>query len=134
MSEANKSIVNRLFVQLNAGELGVVDEVIADDFVEHEEMPGLAPGKEGTRQLFTMFHDAFEGATFVVDALVAEDDTVVAMVRMTGTQRGEFMGVPSTGRAIDVGVADRFRISDGRIVEHWGVMDTGAMMRQLTGN
>ena len=134
MSAANKSIVNRLFVRLNAGELGVVDEVIADDFVEHEEMPGLAPGREGARQLFTMFHDAFEGAAFQVDDLVAEDDTVVAMVRMTGTQRREFMGVPSTGRTIDVGVADRFRVSDCRIVEHWGVMDTGAMMRQLTGS
>jgi predicted ester cyclase len=134
MSEANKSIVNRLYAQVNAGELGVVDEVIADSFIEHEEMPGLAPGKEGVRQLFTTFRHAFEGASFEVDDLVAESDTVVAMLRMTGTQRGEFMGVSSTGRTINVGVADRFRVSDGRIVEHWGVMDTGAMMRQLTGS
>ena len=57
--------------------------------------------------------------------LVAEGDTVVAMLRTTGTERGEFVELSSTGRTINVGVADRFRFSDGQIVEHWGVMERG---------
>ena len=51
---------------------------------------------------------------------------------MTGTHQGEFMGIPASGHAINVGVADYFRIADGSIVEHRGVMDTGALMQQLT--
>ena len=86
----------------------VVAGVIADDVIEQEKMPGMAPGKEGVRRLFTTFHHTFGDAAFEVHDLVAESDTVVAMQRMTGTQRGEFMGLSSTGRTINVGVAERF--------------------------
>jgi predicted ester cyclase len=55
-----------------------------------------------------------------------------ALVRMKGIHQAEFMGVPASGRTIDVGVADYFRFENGKALEHWGVMDTGAMMRQLT--
>ena len=52
---------------------------------------------------------------------------------MTGTHQSEFMGVPATGRTINVGVGEYFRIDNNMVVEHWGVMDTGALMQQLTG-
>ncbi len=86
----------------------VVADVIADDVIEHEKMAGMAPGKEGVRRLFTTFHHTFGDASLEVHDLVAESDTVVAMQRMTGTQRGEIIGLSSTGRTINVGVADRF--------------------------
>lgn len=133
MSDANKEVARRLYAQLNKGDLSVVDEVISDDFVEHEVMPGLEPTKAGVRQLFEMFHTAFEDASFELDSMIGEGDKVVAMVRMTGVHKAEFMGIPPSGRAINVGVADQFRIEDGKVVEHWGVMDTGALMQQLTG-
>jgi steroid delta-isomerase-like uncharacterized protein len=109
----------------------VVDELISDDFVEHEGIPGVPPTKAGVRQMFEMFHKAFEGASFESDSLTAEGDMVVALVRMTGVHKADFMGIPASGRAINVGVADQFRFDDGKVVEHWGVMDTGALMRQL---
>jgi steroid delta-isomerase-like uncharacterized protein len=133
VSDANKEVARRLYAQLNKGDLSVVDEVISDDFVEHEVMPGLEPTKAGVRQLFEMFHTAFEDASFELDSMIGEGDKVVAMVRMTGVHKAEFMGIPPSGRAINVGVADQFRIEDGKVVEHWGVMDTGALMQQLTG-
>jgi steroid delta-isomerase-like uncharacterized protein len=133
MSDANKEVARRLYRQLNEGDLTVVDEVISDDFVEHEVMPGLEPTKAGVRQLFEMFHTAFEGASFEVDSMIGEGDKVVAMLRMTGVHKAEFMGIPPSGRAINVGVADQFRVEDGKMVEHWGVLDSGALMRQLTG-
>lgn len=52
---------------------------------------------------------------------------------MTGTHQGEFMGMPATGRTINVGIGDYMRFDNGLVVEHWGVTDTGAMMQQLTG-
>jgi steroid delta-isomerase-like uncharacterized protein len=133
MSDANKANVRRLYQRLSEGDLGVVDEVISDDFVEHEEMPGLEPNKAGVRKMFEMFQAAFQDATFEVDGMISEGDMVFALVRLTGVHQAEFMGVPSSGRAINVGVADYFRFENGKALEHWGVMDTGAMMQQLTG-
>jgi steroid delta-isomerase-like uncharacterized protein len=133
MSDANKAIVGRLYEQLNAGNLGIVDELISDDFIEHEELPGLEPTKDGVRKLFAMFHGAFQDAKFEVDDLIGEGVKVFVRARMTGTQRSEFMGVPATGRTINVGVGEYFRVDNKMVVEHWGVMDTGALMQQLTG-
>ena len=62
MSDANKEVARRLYRQLNEGDLGVVDDVISKDVVEHEVIPGLEPTKAGLRQLFEMFHTAFGGA------------------------------------------------------------------------
>jgi steroid delta-isomerase-like uncharacterized protein len=133
MSDANKAAARQLYERFSEGDLSVIDDVISDDFVEHEAMPGLEPNKDGVRQMFGMFRSAFRDATFEVDAMIAEDDMVFALVRMKGVQQAEFMGVPASGRSIDVGVADYFRFVNGKALEHWGVMDTGAMMQQITG-
>jgi steroid delta-isomerase-like uncharacterized protein len=134
MSDANKAFTRQFFERLNAGDLSLVDDLVADDFVEHEEFPGLEPNKAGLRQLFEMFHAAFRGGKFEVDDMIAEGDKVFVRARMTGTQQGEFMGIPATGRTINVGVADFLRFDTGMVVEHWGVMDTGALVQQLTGD
>ncbi len=83
--------------------------------------------------MFEMFQAAFRGGKFEVDDMVAEGDKVFVRARMTGTHQGEFMGIPATGRTINVGVGDYLRLENGVAVEHWGVMDTGVMMQQLTG-
>lgn len=133
MSDANKALAGRLYERLSAGDLSVVDEVISDDFVEHEGFPGLEPDKSGVRKMFELFQTAFGNARFEVDDMIAEGDKVFVRARMTGTHQAEFMGIPATGNAINVGIGDYFRIVNGIAVEHWGVMDTGAMIRQLTG-
>jgi steroid delta-isomerase-like uncharacterized protein len=133
MSDANKAAAQQLYERFSDGDLSVIDEVISDDFVEHEVMPGLEPNKDGVRQMFGMFLSAFRDATFEVDGLIAEGDMVFALVRMKGIHQAEFMGVPASGRTINVGVADYFRFENGKALEHWGVMDTGALMMQLTG-
>jgi steroid delta-isomerase-like uncharacterized protein len=133
MSDANKEVARGLYRRLNEGDFSVVDEVISDDFVEHEAVPGIEQTKAGVRQLFEMLHAAFEGAAFEVDSMIGEGDKVVAMCRMTGVHKAEFMGIAPSGQTINVGVADQFRFEDGKVVEHWGVMDSGALMQQLTG-
>jgi predicted ester cyclase len=84
--------------------------------------------------MFEMFHAAFADAQFEVDDVIAEGGKVVVRARLTGTHQGDFMGVPASGHKISVGIADYFRIDDRTVVEHWGVMDTGALMQQLTGH
>jgi steroid delta-isomerase-like uncharacterized protein len=117
--DVNKALTRQFFKRVSAGDLSAVDELVADDYVEHEQVPGLAPGKAGVRQLFEMFHSAFWEAAVEVDDMIAEGDKVFILARMTGTQRGELMGIPATGRAIDVGVCDYFRVEAGALAEHW---------------
>ena len=130
--DVNKALARQFFKRMSAGDLSAVDELVADDYVEHEQVPGLAPGKAGVRQLFEMFHSAFGEAAVEVDDMIAEGDKVFVLARMTGTHRGEFMGIPATGRTIDVCVCDYFRVEAGVLAEHWGVMDAAGMMQQLT--
>jgi steroid delta-isomerase-like uncharacterized protein len=133
MSDVDKEVARGLYQRLNEGDLSVVDDVISDDFVDHEAVSGIEPTKAGVRQLFEMFHAGFDGASFEVDSIIGEGDKVVALCRMTGVHKAEFMGIAASGRTINVGVADQFRFENGKVVEHWGVMDTGALMQQLTG-
>jgi steroid delta-isomerase-like uncharacterized protein len=132
MTDPNKTLTRQLYDRLNAGDLGAVDDLISDDFVEHEEIPGLPPTKAGVRQMFEMFQTAFGDARFNVDDLIAEGDKVFVLARLTGKHRAEFMGIAATGHPIEVKVCDYFRTDNGALREHWGVMDTAAMVHQLT--
>lgn len=131
MSEPNKAIVRRLYEELNRGNFAAFDELIADSFVEHEVVPGVEPTKAGVRALFEDMRAAFEGFAMVPEDLLAEGDKVVARVVMRGTHRGEFMGIPASGRPLALPMADFFRIAGGQVVEHWGLSDSGAMLQQL---
>jgi steroid delta-isomerase-like uncharacterized protein len=131
MSDTHKSVIRRFYEEINKGNLDVINDLASETFVEHEEFPGLAPSREGVRQLFQMFRDAFSDFAIVTDDMVAEGDKVFVRAHMTGTHRGEFMGIAATGRSINVPFADIVRFENGKVVEHWGITDTGAMMQQL---
>ena len=81
--------------------------------------------------MFTMLRSAFPDFKATIEHLIAEGDKVVLHMTWTGTQKGEFMGIPPTGKSISINVIDIVRIADGQVVEHWGIMDQMAMMQQL---
>ena len=132
-TEQNKALVNRLVEEvLNQHDLSVIDEIVSLDFVEHEALPpGMPSGREGSIALFSMLLNAFPDFYATVEHLIAEGDQVVLHMTWTGTQEGEFMGIPPTGNRISIGVIDIIRVADGMLVEHWGVMDQATMMQQL---
>jgi steroid delta-isomerase-like uncharacterized protein len=131
MPAPNKSIVTRLYSEIARGNLDVIDELLATDFVEHEVVPGLPPTRDGVRQMFTGMRTGFPDFEIVVEDMIAEGDKVVVRGTMRGTQKGVFMGIPASGKAVNVPLADFFRLREGRVVEHWGVSDLGSMMQQL---
>jgi steroid delta-isomerase-like uncharacterized protein len=133
-TDTSKALTRQFFQRISAGDLTAIDELVSDDFVEHEQVPGLAPGKAGVRQMFEMFHSAFDNAGVAVDDMIAEGDKVFVLARMTGTQRGDFMGIPAAGNTINISLCDYFRVGNGALIEHWGVMDAAGMMQQLTGH
>ena len=124
--------MKRLYDLINAGDIEGFGELLAEDFVEHEEMPGLVPSKEGVKQLFHMYRAAFPDLRMEVQDVLVSGDKAVARVRATGTHQGEFLGMAATGKSVDVQLIDITRFGDdGLAREHWGVFDALAMMQQL---
>jgi len=116
---------------LNKGNMQVVDELIAPNFVEHDPFPGQAPGVEGLKQAMVALRQAFPDLHVTVDEMLSDGDKVVIRSTMKGTHKGTFMNIPATGKQISVEGIDIVRISNGRVVEHWGVTDNLTMMQQL---
>jgi steroid delta-isomerase-like uncharacterized protein len=124
--------VRRLYDLINAGEIDGFGELLAEDFVEHEETPGLEPTKEGVKQFFRMYKAAFPDLRLEPQDVLVAGEKVVARTRATGTHQGEFLGLPATGKRVDVQLIDIIRFGDdGLAREHWGVFDALAMLQQL---
>jgi len=124
--------LRRFYDLISAGDIDGFVDLLADDFVEHESTPGLAPTKEGVKAFFGMQREAFPDLRMDPQDVLVSGDKVVARVRFTGTNRGAFMGMPATGKRVAVQLIDILRFGDdGLAHEHWGVLDAMAMMQQL---
>ncbi len=124
--------IQRLYDLINAGNINGFGRQLADDFVEHSEVPGLPPTKAGVVQNFQILIRAFPNFRMDVQDVIASGDKAVARLRATGTHQGEFMGIPATGKSVAVDLIDITRFSDdGLAHEHWGVADFLALLQQL---
>jgi len=132
-TEQNKALVRQMVEEVfNRGNMSRADEFLAPDFVEREELPpGIPRDREGVKQLTIMLRSAFPDFKAAIDDIVAEGDKVVISQTWSGTHKGEFMGIPPTGKSVSFGVIDIIRIAGGKFVEHWGQMDSMGMMQQL---
>jgi steroid delta-isomerase-like uncharacterized protein len=127
------SMAHDIYGLLSKHDLDGFLDLVADDMIEHEELPfpDSPKGKAGVGALFQSMFDGFPDFAMTVDDTIVEGDKLVVRVRATGTHQGEFMGIPATGNRVEVPLIDVHRIRDGKIAEHWGVMDGGVMMQQL---
>jgi N-acetyltransferase len=124
--------IRQAYELISAGDLEGFGALIADDMVEHEAAPGLAPTKEGVLQFFTMYRAGFPDLKMEPEQVFVNDDTAAVYYRATGTHSGEFMGIAPTGKSFDVHGVDIVRFGEeGLAREHWGVFDTFGMMQQL---
>ena len=132
-SEANKAFVLRFYDEvINRKNLDVIDELVSEGFVDHTPFPGLpATGPESTSAVFTMFHTAFPDLHIAVDEMIAEGDKVVSRATVSGTHKGEFMGIPPTNKSFKVLDITIVEIHDSKLLAHWGLTDETAMMQQL---
>lgn len=132
MSEEKKALVRRLVEEgQSRGDVEVVDELLAEDFADHSAFPGVAPDREGAKQLFGALHAAFENFHAVIHRQVAEGGKVATHKTFYGVHRGEFMGVPPTGRRVAFDVIDILYVRNGRITDHWTQVDMLGLMRQF---
>lgn len=122
---ADADIVRRFTDEIFVGgDFATFDELMADDFVDHDPLPGTPPTKEGQRQVAQMVVGAFSDRKAEVDDYVATvDGRVLESWVFTGKHTGEFAGLPASGQAIRVRGIEIWRCSGGKIAEHWGAVD-----------
>ena len=132
MSEENKSISRRVQEEaFNQGNLAVIDELVAADYVDHDLPPGFPEGQEGFKQLVAMYRAAFPDVQMTIEDVIADGDKVALRWTATGTHQGELMGIPPTNKQVTVTGMDINRLAGGKIAEHWGNFDQMGMMQQL---
>lgn len=132
-AEQNKALIVRFVDELfNKGNMGIVGEIFTPDFIEHEQLPpGIPSGREGVKVLSSVLRSAFPDFKATIEDTLAEGDKVVVRMTWSGTHKGEFMGVPASGKRVTIGVIDIIRITNGKFVEHWGQMDGMGLMQQI---
>jgi predicted ester cyclase len=91
--------MRRIYELLTAGDIDGFGDLVAEDFVEHEQTPGIEPTKEGVKQLFRMYTAAFPALRVDAEDVLVSGDKVVTRVSGTGTHQGEFLGIPAAGPA-----------------------------------
>ncbi|WP_435591719.1 ester cyclase [Nocardia sp. bgisy118] len=132
---SNKATLERLHAALNSHDAeritATIDEVVAPDALIRTPAPVGVTGARALEEVFRRLHLAFPDLHVGVEDTIAEGDKVVSRNTVTGTHRGEYMGLPPTGKPITYNEIFIFRFVDGRVAETWGVVDTLGLMRQL---
>lgn len=121
----------RVEVLFNRGELERIEEFVTDDFVNHEAWPGEDPGPAGFRIRLERLRSAFPDMRMEVRECVAGGDLVAYRAVLSGTHRGELLGMAPTGRRFAAPQMHMLRLRDGRTSEHWATRDDLGMLTQL---
>ena len=130
--EAHRRVVQRQVDEVwNAGNLAVLDELMAPDFVSHRTSPGIPPDRKGFAQIVSMHRKAFSDLRVTVEDMVADGDKVANRWSWTGTHDGVFMGIQPTGKRVTQTGISIHRFEGGKIVEQWHEMDTVGVLQQL---
>jgi predicted ester cyclase len=130
--QANKQVVRRFVDEYqSAADERSFAELLHPDVVDRSRPPGTAAGAAGVRQQFDAFRAAFPDFRATIHDQIAEGDKVVTRKVFHGTHEGELMGIAPTGRQVEIEVIDIVRVADGRIVEHWNVVDRLGLLQQL---
>lgn len=131
--EKNTAAIKRFYDEvMGKGNMKVIDELVADNFVEHYVPdPQMPANKAGVAQMMSMFRTGFPDLQVTIEDIIAKGEKVWVYTTMRGTNKGEFMGMPATGKKIEVKGLDIVRFVNGKAVEHWGLNDDYTMLQQL---
>jgi steroid delta-isomerase-like uncharacterized protein len=130
--KANITIVRKFFeVGPSKGDLTAADALLHEEFSLHTPLPTPGPGIEAMNTVITTCRAAFHGLQVTVDDIMAVGDKVTARFTARGVHKGEFMGLPPTGKTITMTGIEIFRIKEGKIAELWGEANLIGLMQQL---
>ena len=130
-TEENKALVRRYYEEvLNGGNVGLLQDIAVEEYDEHDPLPGQGNGVAGLRQRVEMLRDALR-PHFTLEDIIAEGDRVVVRWINRGALVGAFLGLPPSGKSFAIAGIDIHRVQNGRMSEHWHVVDQLAMLQQL---
>ena len=131
-AEHNKALVRRFYEEIDKGNIGILDELVADDYIDHNPppFPGLAAGREGVKQAFTIFQHATPGYHRIEDQ-IAEGDRVVTRLTSIGKHEGDLPGAPRTGNDLKMTSITIHRVVNGKLVEKWSEKDVMGFLQQI---
>ncbi len=126
--DANKALVRRFYAEIDKGNIGIIDELVDENYLDHSPPPFPVPqGREGVRQSFLMFQKATPGFHKIEDQ-IAEGDRVVTRLTSFGRHEGDLPGAPRTGNELKMTSITIHRIANGRLVEKWSEKDVMALL------
>ncbi len=131
-TEANKALVRRWWEETDKGNDAIIDELCAPDYIDHSPpLPGMGPGSAGVRRANATLRAAFPDTVHIIEELIAEGDKVVTRLRGRGTFTGEILGIPPTGKVVEITGISIHRIVGGKLVEHWANADLLSFLQQM---
>jgi len=132
VNEQNEQVSRRAIEAFNTGDDSIVDEVTAENFVNHDpSTPDEASGPEGAKEFIRMYRTAFPDLHIEIHECFSDRDLVCTRWTSTGTNDGEIMGMPATGKSVSVTGLTIDKIQDGKVVESWNEWDNAGLMQQL---
>lgn len=129
--ERNRATVLRFFREVMAGrDIDILDELAVDDYHDHVAFPGQGQGREGLKRRVALILTAFQPRQELHDVVV-DGDRVAVHWTLRGVHSGPFLGIPATGEPVQFDGVDLYALSDGRMAQHWNVVDLWAFYRQV---
>ena len=116
---------------MSEGKTEVIDELCAPDFTDHDPLPGSTADLAGLKDFVAQIRAAFPDMQVTADDIVAEGDRLAVRSTMRGTHEGDFMGIAGSGKKVEVSNYDFVRFENDQAAEHWGVIDSAALMEQI---
>lgn len=130
-TEMNKNTVRRYYEEVhNLGKRDLLKEIAVEDYVEHNPFPGNGQGLTGFQERVEMLQSAFT-MNFTIEDMIAEGDKVVVRWTNHNVHHGTFMGIPATGKSATISGIDIHLLRNGKLAEHWDVVDTLSLLQQL---
>lgn len=130
--EENKALVRRFYEEIDKGNLEVMDEFVAEDYLDHNPppFPGLASGREGLKQAFKIFWEATPEYHHIEEQ-IAEGDKVITRLTSYGKHERDLPGAPRTGNDLKMTSITIHRIANGKLVEKWAEKDVIGFLTQI---
>jgi steroid delta-isomerase-like uncharacterized protein len=135
-TEENKAILRRMVEEvICGGNLDLMGELVAPDFVNHHSIAtGEAShsiGVENFRQEIMRLRSVFPDIAMTTIHLLADGDKVIEHFQVRGTHKGEFMGIPATGKKVEYSGITIGRVANGKLAERWNITDRYGLLQQL---
>jgi predicted ester cyclase len=132
MTTETQKMIERIPLEiLNNSKFELIDELYATNYVEHTPAPGVAPTREGFKQTAMALKTAFPDLRYTIEDVIESGDKIVHRLTASGTMKADFLGMPATGKHATWTEIHIGRVANGRLTDHWGLIDQVSMLVQL---